>query len=243
MAKRRDEWDPENDWQTMASQMAPGMAPATSTAPNYYLPGMPVPETPPASQGAPATTLTPFPGTRQAWGFTSPSGGKGTYGYTPGQYEGEIANYSGFNPEKLSLDHPDADSMKYVFLRATQGIQPTVENLDEIVRRLNAQGIPAKRDGYDRIDFGLGEGPIDVVNQTRGGVWDWQGPDTGGADPMAAQMASQATGQPASAATGPGTQGGSDMWQLIMQDLQRVAAGQPSQLDLSALLGLMGGSR
>lgn len=125
--------------------------------------------------------------TKTAWGFDTPTGGKRSFSYSPGSYTGEIANYSGFDAAKIA----DNDSIKYVFLRATQGLEPTVENLDEVVKRLNAQGIPAKKVGYDLIDFGLGEGPLDVVNQTRGGVWDWQG--TGGtetgASPYMASMA------------------------------------------------------
>jgi hypothetical protein len=240
MAKRvTDEWDDENDWKVMASQMAPGMAPTGDQG--YYLPGMAVPET-----AAPSVAPTASSGgSRTAWGFTSPTGGRGEQSYIPGTYSGGFDYLEGFDPSKLDLSHPDADSIKYAFARATQGLAPGSESLDEIVRRLQSQGFTnVRRAGPDSIDFGMGEGQMDVI---RGGTdatgyhgWQWM-PGNGGSDPMAATMAQQQMQVPgATQAAQP--VGGSELWDLIMADLQRVAAGQPSQLDMNALARLMGGA-
>ena len=118
-------------------------------------------------EGATASPSASQPNSRQAWGFTSPTGGKGTLGYTPQDWGGGYDYLEGFDTSKLDLGHPDADSMKYVFARATQGLTPGASSIDEIIRRLAEQGINAKRAGADSIDFGLGEGPMDVI---RGGT-------------------------------------------------------------------------
>ncbi len=176
MAKRvTDEWDDENDWKVMASQMAPGMAPTGDQG--YYLPGMAVPET-----AAPSVAPTASSGgSRTAWGFTSPTGGRGEQSYTPGSYSGGFDYLEGFDQSKLDLSHPDADSIKYAFARATQGLAPGSESLDEIVKRLQAQGFtnvrragPGLRHGRRPDGRDPGRDGCDRVPRLAVDAWEWR---------------------------------------------------------------------
>ena len=133
------------------------------------------------------------------WGFDSPTGGRREFGYTSKDYGQDWRAMGGFDPAKADLSHPDSGSVKYVFLRATSGLDASPSGIAEVVRRLNEQGIPARQVGTDKIDFGLGEGPIDVI---RGGTdatgyldWQWIGPDqaTVPSEPYRASMADLAT--------------------------------------------------
>jgi hypothetical protein len=91
-----------------------------------------------------------------------------------GQYRAKLA---GFDHGKM--DDPtirDAMTSKYVAARIFQDYPPMPESLPAVVDRLKAQGINAKQTDFDKIDFGDGYGPIDVIQGAYpgGGVaWQW----------------------------------------------------------------------
>lgn len=191
-------------------------------------------------QAATATAGASQPNSRQAWGFTSPTGGKGTLGYTPQDWGGGYDYLEGFDQSKLDYGHPDADSIKYVFARATQGLAPGSDSLDEIIRRLAAQGITAKRAGADSIDFGLGEGPMDVI---RGGTdatgyhgWQWI-PGAGGGSGSAAALPQSQTGYYSPGEAVPG----GDLYGYLIDELEKLSSGKPSTMNAQALLEAMSG--
>lgn len=96
----------------------------------------------------------------------------GTAPYTPQAYAGDVGLTTGFNRERIG--NPDDRNEKYIFARATAGLEPSEATLDEVVRRLQAQGINAKRVGMDQIDFGTGEGPVDVLRNKGDATRAWQ---------------------------------------------------------------------
>ncbi len=91
-----------------------------------------------------------------------------------GAYRSKLA---GFNHSKI--DDPtirDAMTSKYVAARIFQDYPPMPESLPAVVDRLKAQGINAMQTDFDKIDFGDGYGPIDVIQGAYpgGGVaWQW----------------------------------------------------------------------
>lgn len=91
-----------------------------------------------------------------------------------GAYRSKLA---GFNHTKI--DDPsirDAMTSKYIAARIFQDYPPMPESLPAVVDRLRAQGINAKQTDHDKIDFGDGYGPIDVIQGAYpgGGVaWQW----------------------------------------------------------------------
>ncbi|MBP7779329.1 MAG: hypothetical protein KA371_19600 [Acidobacteria bacterium] len=91
-----------------------------------------------------------------------------------GAYRSKLA---GFNHSKI--DDPtirDAMTSKYIAARVFQDYPPMPESLPAVVDRLKAQGINATQTDHDKIDFGDGYGPIDVIQGAYpgGGVaWQW----------------------------------------------------------------------
>lgn len=91
-----------------------------------------------------------------------------------GGYRNRLA---GFDFRKL--DDPTmqgAMTSKYKAARIFQDYPPMPESLPSVVDRLRAQGIDAKQTDFDKIDFGDGYGPIDVIQGAYpgGGVaWQW----------------------------------------------------------------------
>jgi hypothetical protein len=91
-----------------------------------------------------------------------------------GAYRSKLA---GFNHNKI--DDPtisDAMTSKYVAARIFQDYPPMPESLPAVVDRLKAMGINATQTAFDKIDFGDGFGPIDVIQGAYpgGGVaWQW----------------------------------------------------------------------
>ncbi|MGE3957514.1 MAG: EF-hand domain-containing protein [Vicinamibacterales bacterium] len=69
----------------------------------------------------------------------------------------------GFDLNKLN--NPEHTTIKYQFGRAVQdlALAPTSANLQAIVDHFNANGGNATITGEDKIDFGDGFGPIDVI--------------------------------------------------------------------------------
>ena len=91
-----------------------------------------------------------------------------------GAYRSKLAGFS-----HAKIDDPtirDAMTSKYVAARIFQDYPPMPESLPAVVDRLKAQGINAKQTDFDKIDFGDGYGPIDVIQGAYpgGGVaWQW----------------------------------------------------------------------
>jgi hypothetical protein len=87
------------------------------------------------------------------------------------------AMLAGFDHGKL--DNPSAPgggTMKYTAARIFQDYPPMPESLPAVVDRLRAVGINAQQTAFDKIDFGDGYGPIDVIQGAYpgGGVaWQW----------------------------------------------------------------------
>lgn len=100
-------------------------------------------------------------------------------GYQSGPYRDQL---SGFDMSKVDPSHPDSMNLKYVAARIFEQIN--VQGLDPVAEAIavfNEVGIPATQAGDDKIDFGDGQGPIDVIrNMTSGGqspaggrAWQW----------------------------------------------------------------------
>jgi len=90
------------------------------------------------------------------------------------EYRGMLAGF-----DHVKIDNPDirdAMTSKYQASRIFQNFKPMPENLPAVVAELRAQGINASQTDHDKIDFGDGYGPIDVIQGSRpgGGVaWQW----------------------------------------------------------------------
>lgn len=103
-------------------------------------------------------------------GLARDPGGSGT----PGAYRAKLAGF-----DFAKLDDPSmrgAGTSKYMAARIFQDFPPMPESLPSVVERLRAQGINARQTDFDKIDFGDGYGPIDVIQGAYpgGGVaWQW----------------------------------------------------------------------
>lgn len=90
------------------------------------------------------------------------------------EYRGMLAGF-----DHVKIDNPDirdAMTSKYQASRIFQNFKPMPENLPAVVAELRAQGFNATQTDHDKIDFGDGYGPIDVIQGSRpgGGVaWQW----------------------------------------------------------------------
>lgn len=91
-----------------------------------------------------------------------------------GQHRGRLAGF-----DHAKIDDPTmrgAMTSKYIAARIFQDYPPMPESLPAVVDRLKEQGINAKQTDFDKIDFGDGYGPIDVIQGAYpgGGVaWQW----------------------------------------------------------------------
>lgn len=91
-----------------------------------------------------------------------------------GNYRGKLAGF-----DFAKLDDPGmhgAGTSKYIAARIFQDFPPMPESIPGVVERLKAQGINARQTDHDKIDFGDGYGPIDVIQGAYpgGGVaWQW----------------------------------------------------------------------
>ncbi|MGE4084373.1 MAG: hypothetical protein AB7H93_15335 [Vicinamibacterales bacterium] len=98
----------------------------------------------------------------------------GDPGVTRGSYRSSLA---GFDARKV--DDPsirDAMTSKYRAARIFQDYPPQPESIPAVIERLKAEGINAVQTDIDKIDFGDGYGPIDVIQgaYAGGGVaWQW----------------------------------------------------------------------
>lgn len=110
-------------------------------------------------------------------------------GYKAGPYRDQL---EGFNHAKLNPSHPDAMTLKYIAARVFEQIDVySATALDDAVKAFNEAGVPARRVEPDRIDFGNGEGPIDVIrnaawldgDKSAGMGW-WWGVEVEGVEPL-----------------------------------------------------------
>lgn len=95
------------------------------------------------------------------------------------EYRGMLAGF-----DHVKIDNPDirdAMTSKYQASRIFQNFKPMPESLPAVVEELRAIGINASQTDHDKIDFGDGYGPIDVIQGSRpgGGVaWQWMPRET-----------------------------------------------------------------
>jgi hypothetical protein len=100
-------------------------------------------------------------------------------GYTAGRYRSQL---EGFNDAKFDPAHPEGMTLKMIAGRVFEQFDvysPTA--IDDVVAAFNELGIPAQKVGIDTIDFGNGEGPIDVIrnaayldgDKAAGMGWQW----------------------------------------------------------------------
>lgn len=94
------------------------------------------------------------------------------------EYSGQFRGYlAGFDAAKI--DNPSlhgAGTAKYRAARIFQDFKPMPESLPAVIERLRAEGFNARQVSIDKIDFGDGYGPIDVIQGAYpgGGVaWQW----------------------------------------------------------------------
>ena len=107
---------------------------------------------------------------------TGSTGGNGTTspGGSTGSYRSKLAGF-----DSAKIDDPSlrgAGTSKYIAARIFQDFPPMPESLPGVVERLKAQGLNARQTDFDKIDFGDGYGPIDVIQGAYpgGGVaWQW----------------------------------------------------------------------
>ena len=95
-------------------------------------------------------------------------------GYLNGPYRDQL---SGFDVSKIDPSHPDSMNLKYVAARIFEQINVTgLDPVAEAIAVFNEVGIPATQAGDDKIDFGDGQGPIDVIRNmgaSGGRAWQW----------------------------------------------------------------------
>jgi hypothetical protein len=122
-------------------------------------------------------------------------------GYAAGPYRHQL---EGFNAAKFDPAHPEGMTLKMIAARVFEQFDvysPTA--IDDVVQAFNELGIPATKVGIDQIDFGNGEGPIDVIRNaawldgdtSAGMAWQWA-PVNDGAQPMNFTMLSPASPTP-----------------------------------------------
>lgn len=164
--------------------------------------------TPQAEIGATGTTGAG--GTATGWGFDSPTGGRKEFSYTPKSYGDDFSRFEGFRDQAALDADPNAQaSIKYIFRNAAAGVPLDGNFVTTVVARLREQGINATPVGTDQIDFGNGEGPIDVVRggtESTGyhGVQWIPGGSSGGGTPPASPAGPVSGGGAGSSAAGTG---------------------------------------
>jgi hypothetical protein len=169
---------------------------------------LPVAET--ADTGIPAPTDLSYTPPREG-GFTGQTYGVGQYTQptpeapapqtTPAQ-PAPYAQYAMPGWEQSKWANPEHNTVKYQAGRIFSQFDPNAirQNPAPLLAALKAAGINATLVGDDKLDFGDGYGPIDVI--TSGGQWAWQpggGGDTGAVQGAAPQNPAMAGGAPGTA--------------------------------------------
>jgi hypothetical protein len=100
-------------------------------------------------------------------------------GYTAGPYRPQL---EGFNSAKFDPSHPEGMTLKMIAARIFEQLDVySPAAFDDAVQAFNDLGIPATKVGIDQIDFGNGEGPVDVIrnaawlggDKAAGMAWQW----------------------------------------------------------------------
>lgn len=103
-------------------------------------------------------------------------------GYTAGAFRHQL---EGFNAAKFDPTHPEGMTLKMIAGRVFEQFDVYSDTaIDDVVQALNAAGVSATKIGTDKIDFGNGEGPVDVIrnaawldgDKSAGKAWQW-GPE------------------------------------------------------------------
>jgi hypothetical protein len=175
---------------------------------------------------APPTTPSPAAppsGNTTGWGYNSPTGGRQEFSYTGQDFGNDMTGFSGFSPKGEGSSDPTA--LKNVYRDVAMGLGGgeggfTEADVDETVRRLNAMGIPATKVDPYQIDFGMGEGPMQV-RTSNNEVW-WNNRATEGQAPGAAESGG-ATGMPGMSTPTINSGGGDTLSaiQKMIQDLMK----------------------
>jgi len=184
--------------------------------------------------GAPVGAQTNAGYQKTGWAFDSPTGGRKEFSYTPQSYGDDMTGFSGFS--SMGEGSSDRSSIKNIFRDAAAGLGGgeggyTEADLDETVRRLNAMGIPAKKVDAYQIDFGTGEGPIQV-RSSRNEVW-WNNRATEGGG----GASSGTGGAPTTAPATGNADGGGNTLAMIQQLIKELSEKGYNRDQVMSLLG------
>jgi hypothetical protein len=191
------------------STFQPGTGSFTDvTAQKIPLPGTTQPESAPAAS------------TKTGWGYDSPTGGRKEFSYTPQSYGSDMGGFQGFSQQGENSSDPS--SIKNIWRDTAMGLGSgpegfTEAKMDEAIARLNAQGIPARKVDAYQVDFGNGEGPIQVRHSSNQ-VW-WNNRATEGQAPTSQAAQTSTAGMPAPTTTDAGGTDALSAIQRLIQDL------------------------
>lgn len=179
--------------------------------------------------GAPVGAQTNAGYQRTGWAFNSPTGGRSEFQYTPQSYGTDMTGFSGFSP--MGEGSSDPTALKNIFRGFAAGLGGgeggfTEADVDEVVRRMNEKGIPARKVDPYQIDFGTGEGPIQVRSSKNEVWWNNRATENGGGSAAAPTATS---GTPTIGAGGNSTL---DMIQQLIRELSQNGYGRQQVLDL-----------
>jgi hypothetical protein len=100
-------------------------------------------------------------------------------GYVQGPYRHQL---EGFNHAKFDPAHPEGMTLKMIAARIFEQFDVYSDTaIDDVIQAFQDFGIPAQKVGIDQIDFGNGQGPLDVIrnkaylegNTSAGKAWQW----------------------------------------------------------------------
>ncbi len=100
-------------------------------------------------------------------------------GYRAGAFRHQL---EGFNHDKFDPAHAEGMTLKMIAARVFEQFDVYSDAaIDDVVKAFNDLGIPATKIGFDKIDFGNGEGPVDVIRNaawldgdtSAGMAWQW----------------------------------------------------------------------
>jgi hypothetical protein len=186
-----------------------------------------------AATAGPATPdTTPAPGASAASATGAAAGTGNGGGGMPGTLEG-------FDAGKFS--DPNKHDTKYDFARIAAQYQPTPAGLDQAWNAIKQQFPNATRIGKDAIDFGDGNGPVDVIRAAGEGgkAWHFEPADDGsGGAATSASPANAGLGMMPGAAQLAAPLTNNNVMQQIMDEVRRIQSGQPPRNAILNQLGL-----
>jgi hypothetical protein len=206
------------------------------------------------TEGTPVNVGQAGPGATTPAGASSATtpGATGTPGATPpgssatapaGASGGGSMDYlEGFDRDKFN--DPNKSDPKYDFAHLVGGLPPTPATLDAQWDNIKAKFPNATRTGTGSIDFGTGEGSVDVIRAAGDGgkAWHWE-PESDASDTSSSTAAPTAT-TPITPTT-PGAGVGlaapladSTVAQQIQDELQRIIRGEQPRAAILKQMGL-----